>query len=302
MELLLTPGEIEQRAKDITIGEKKVAVTSKRMDTWQQKQKTGLQGQYDVAVKKVQLAILKKKNQVELSKYRLKSKESLADFDAYQAKLLATKISKLDAKRDQAKLKHDLKVGKLQAQNSQVHSANLINSLDKKLAKTNQKHDVKVAEITASHQKTAAQARDNFLAKTPLTETKLKALQLTNNAIINDLKDYEVDQVGKYEHQIDLLTQNLNQGMLDIDDGVKAGIEQAKKTNIDKIEKKYAKKNFKANYQKGTTKLKAENQWNYASAHKLLVNLYNDSDKSYTPTSILATEFYQGQKTKAQNW
>jgi len=57
-----------------------------------------------------------------------------------------------------------------------------------------------------------------------------------------------------------LLTQNLNQGMIDIDDGVKSNVDQASKTNISKVNRKYDKKNFKANYQKEANKLIEEDR------------------------------------------
>jgi len=56
------------------------------------------------------------------------------------------------------------------------------------------------------------------------------------------------------------LTQNLNQGMIDIDDGVKSNVDQASKTNISKVNRKYDKKNFKANYQKEANKLIEEDR------------------------------------------
>lgn len=57
-----------------------------------------------------------------------------------------------------------------------------------------------------------------------------------------------------------MLTQNLNQGMIDIDDGVKSNVDQASKTNISKVNRKYDKKNFKANYQKEANKLIEEDR------------------------------------------
>lgn len=556
MELLLTPEEIEHQIKDTAIGERKVAITTKRMDVWQKSQKIELQDQYDQAVRKIQIALLKKKNQVELSKYRLKARESLADFDVYQAKILEIKTSKIDAKLDQAKFNHDLEVKKLhhsqdekvtllnqastklinnlkenkdlttvlatinakhdlkikevelqkesrltliknhydqnfarldgnrlrslkvnqeklhrlevdnvaeinqdyvleieqiEAQTAKrfknadasyeklvrfyargnewklkkianrkqknlasiqnyhdiqimkaqqrrddaikvnqeklvqfretyaqlvesintkfikesqileeqttkrIAKANLdyqkdlefyhakqevlltsakqrdyqgfdqkkvaietkfktrtekiqnrtlkkIASLDKKLDQAWEKHDKKLAILEGTHIVKAQKGHDRFLVKPPLTDNELRKLQLTNNAIINDLKEYQVSQIGKYEHQIDLLTQNLNQGMIDIDDGVKSNVDQASKTNISKVNRKYDKKNFKANYQKEANKLIEEDRWNHHSAHQLLVDLYNRSDKNYTPVSILTTDLYQGQKTKFQNW
>ncbi len=556
MEILLTPEEIEHQSRDTAIGEKKVAVTVKRMEVWQKSQKTELQDQYDQAVRKIQIALLKKKNHVELSKYRLKGKESLADFDAYQAKILEIKTSKLNAKLEQAKFNHDLKVKKLthdqeekvtllnqtqtklinnlkenkdlatvltminekhdamikevelekesrlaliknhheesvaRLEGNRIHSLKVnqkkiadletvnveeinqdyldtielietqtakrkknadasyeklvrfyargnerklkqitnrkqknlasiqtyhdlqtlnteqrkadalkenqeklvevqknsaqvveainakfakeskileaetnqriaetqvdyqkdvdfyhakrqvlltkaeqrnyqgfdqkkatietkfqtridsvqsftqkrISSCDKKLDQAYETHEKRLATLEGAHIVKAQKGHDRFLVKTPLTADELRKLQLTNNAIINDLKTYQVVWVEKYEHQIDLLTQNLNQGMIDIEDGAKSNIDQTRKTNISKVNRKYDKKNFQANYQKEANKLIEEDRYNHQSAHRLLVDLYNRSDKNYTPVSILATDFYQGQKTKLQNW
>jgi len=162
--------------------------------------------------------LLKKKNQVELSKYRLKAKESLADFDVYQAKILEIKTSKIDAKLDQAKFNHDLEVKKLHhSQDEKVTllnqtSTKLINNLKENkdlttvLATINAKHDLKIKEVELQkesrltliknhYDQNFARLDGNRLRSLKVNQEKLHRLEVDNVAEINQDYVLEIEQI-----------------------------------------------------------------------------------------------------------